>query len=471
MKKMISALMLAAALFITSCSAAGAPELLEFIKNMDENMDYGGVKVIIHSEKNEMNDTDTAWKRILSYDTNTNYGDAINSRIKDIEEGLGVDIVLETDEEGSSTMRLKLMAGTYMADLVNYTDFGGMQNFAAANLLYPITDFSDYIDLSETWKYGDANVLEGGMINSVPYSVQPILWPDWQATGISSIIYNLDIMKENAITDPHEFWENQNWTWENFEETYLKGVTLSKEGTWVFSASEKLYFYGLAYSNDVQYVSAGPDGNYIVNARPQELFEVLQVGAQWYSDYRDKMELFSAFWDHEAFDEGNAFMTISSATLAGTHEDISCGLMPFPSGPSNTYGTWAQAFDRIQGFGIPRSSFNPDVAAHVLSELFEPFDDYIGPIEDYYREMIFMTDLDAEIYMELISDARYDYTFDGGSDLMRAVNNNFSGAMVSGKSPGEALDLYSNAVLAIVEEHALPNYDYMYKNYYSELEE
>jgi len=470
MKKIITALMLAVALFITSCTTA-APELLEFIKSRDGSVDYNGVKVIIHSEGNEMNDNDTAWKRVLSYDTNTQYGDAINDRIAKIEENLVVDIVLDTDSSGSETMRMKLMAGTYMADLVNYTDFGGMQNFASAKLLYPITDFSDYIDLSETWKYGDANVLEGGMINSVPYSVQPVSWPNWQATGISSIIYNLDIMKENAITDPHEFWENENWTWDNFEEAYLKGVTLSKEGMWVFSASEKMYFYGLAYSNDVQYVSVGSDGSYVVNSRPQELFETLQTGARWYAEYRDKMDLFSAFWEHEDFDEGMAFMTISSATLAGTHEDVSCGLMPFPSGPSNTYGMWAQAFDRIQGFGIPVSSFNPDIAAHVLSELFEPFDEYIGPIEDYFREMIFMTDLDAEIYMELISDARYDYTFDGGSDLMRAVNNNFSGAMVQGRSPGEALDLYSNAVLSIVEKHALPNYDYMYKNYYSELED
>ncbi len=471
MKKIITALMLAATIFITSCTTATAPELLDFIKNMDGSINYDGAKVIIHSEKNEMNDDETAWKRILSYDTNTQYGEAVNSRIQSIEEGLGVDIVIDVDPEGSETMRLKLMAGTYMADLVNYTDFGGMQNFAAANLLYPITDFGDYIDLTETWKYGDANVLEGGMINSVPYSVQPVLWPDWQATGISSIIYNLDIMKENSITDPHEFWENQNWTWDNFEETYLKGVTLSKENTWVMSASEKIYYYGLAYSNNVQYVTTASDGSYIVNPRPQSLAEVLQTGARWYADYKDKIDLFSAYWSHEEFDEGNAFMTISSATLAGTHEDVACGLMPFPSGPSNTYGTWAQAFDRIQGFGIPRSSFNPDIAAHVLSELFEPFDEYLGPIEDYYRDMIFMTDLDAEIYMELISDARYDYTFDGGSDLMRGVNNNFSSAMVAGRSPGETLDLYSNAVLTIVEKHALPNYDYMYKNYYSKLEE
>ena len=466
MRKIVSALMLVVALFITSCTAS-APELLEFIKDLGGSVDYGGAKVIIHSENNELNEKETDWQRILSYDTNTQYGEAIMDRIDKIEKNLKVDIVLETDINGAESMSLRLMSGSYIADLVNYTSMGGMQSFAAGRLLYPITDFSDHIDLSETWKYGDANVLEGGMINSVPYSVQPVSWPNWQAVGISSVIYNLEIMAENSITDPHEFWETENWYWDVFEDTYLKGVTLSKEGQWLMSASEKLYYYALAYSNDLQYVKVASDGSYIVDSRPQALTEVLQTGTQWYADYKDKIELFDEYWTHEEFDNGNAFMTISSPTLAATESFIECGLMPFPCGPSCEYGVWSQAFDRIQGFGISRYSPNPEVSAHVLSELFEPFDEYIGPIEDYYREMVFMTELDAEIFLEMIEDARYDYTFNGGSDLMRGVNNNFSSAMVAGRSPGEILDANSNSVQSIIEKHALPNYDYMYKNFYS----
>ena len=81
--------------------------------------------------------------------------------------------------------------------------------------------------------------------------------------------------------------------------------------------------------------------------------------------------------------------------------------------------------------------------------------------------MMFNTEIDAEIYMELIKDVRYDYTFHGGSDLMRSVNNNFSGAIKSGKAANEAAETFSNQISVIMTTYALPNYEYMYKNYYS----
>ena len=469
MKKIFSILVLVVALFITSCGAT-APELLEFIVDEGSGVDYGGIGIIISSEKNGMNEKETAWLNILNYDTNTGYGDAILSRVADIEKNLGVKISYDTEEDGAAAMKLKLMAGAYIADMVNYTSFGGMENFAAAGMLHPMTGF-EHIDLSETWKYGDANVLEGAMVNSVPYAVQPISWPKWEATGITSIIYNMDILEEISATDPHEFWENLNWYWDTFEETYLKGVSMTGEDEWVMSASEKLYYYAFAYANDIQYVSAGSDGSYVVNTKPQALIEALEEASQWYKDYgNDKLKLFSDYWTHEDFDEELALFTISNPTLPGT-SDVRCGLMPFPCGPSNTYGRWCQAFDRIAGFGIPVSSIEPDVAAHVLSELFEPLDEYLGPLEDYYKEMIFNTEVDAEIYMELVRDARYDYTFHGGSDLMRAVNNSFSGAIKAGRGAVETADMYSSGVAAIVNDYILPNYDYMYKNYYSKLGE
>ena len=147
--------------------------------------------------------------------------------------------------------------------------------------------------------------------------------------------------------------------------------------------------------------------------------------------------------------------------------DFMSGLMPFPCGPSMEYGIWGQAIQRIRGFGITRTSDEPEIAAHVLSMLFEPLDKYIGTREEYYNTYVFEDSLDTEIYFEITKNTRYDYTFDGGSDLFRGVTNNLSGVLRAQSTVSEAIQSYAGAIEAIAEEHILPNYDYMYKNYYS----
>ena len=468
MKKLLATLLLAAMLITTSC-AAEPVTLLPFLdESSSGEYDYGGVEIVISSEGNSKDSLDKYWTNIMGYDTNTMYGDAILARVADVEENLGVKISYAEEMDGAESLQPKLMAGTFVADIVNYSDFGGMQNFAAGGMLLPITNF-EHIDLSETWKYGGPNVLEGGMINSIPYSVQPVSWPGNEATGISSIIYNKDLIEEYSLTDPHEFWESENWYWDTFEDTYLKPSVDLAEDEWMISASEKIFWYGLMYSNNVQYVYANANGEYAVNAKPQSLIEAIQTGVDWYKNYKDKFELFTDFWTHKNYDEGLAVFTVSSADLTvNSSIDVVSGLMPFPCGPSAEYGTWCQAFDRIEGYGITVGSNEPEIAAHVISELFEPLDEYLGmSLEEYYKTMMFNTETDAEIYMELNKDVRYDYTFAGGSDLMRGVNNSFSAAIKSGRAANETADAYANQITAIMSAHALPNFDYMYKNYYS----
>ncbi len=468
MKKLLASILLVAILFVTSCAAEPAVLLPFLDSSSDGEIDYGGVKLIFSNEGNGMDEEERFWTAIFAFDTNTMYGDAILGRIADVEKKLGVEIEFDKELDGMQSMGPKLMAGTYVADVVNYSDFGGMQNFAQAGMLLPMNGF-EHIDLSETWKYGGPNVLEGAMINSVPYAVQPVSWPHWEAMGISSIIYNTELVDEYALTDPHEFWENENWYWDEFEEAYLKPPINMEEDEWVISASEKVFWYGLMYSNDVQYVTSNANGEFTVNAKPQSLIEAVQEGGDWYRDYRDKIELFSDFWTHENYDEGLAIFTVSGPTLTvSAGIDVVSGLMPFPCGPSATYGNWCQAFDRIEGWGIPITSNEPEITAHVISELFEPLDEYLGvTLEEYYKEMMFNTEIDAEIYMELIKDVRYDYTFAGGADLMRSVNNNFSSAIKSGRAANETADAYAGQITSIMTQYALPNYEYMYKNFYS----
>ena len=480
MKRIIATILLAVMVLVTSCGAE-PPVLMDFLGPQTDGNDFGGVTIKINSDTNSEAEDDSGSKKgfigtVLRYDLETTLGDAIMQRTEAVKKALNVNIEYEWEVD-RETARMKLMSGSWDADITSYTGFGGMQDFAAAGMLHPIADF-DIIDLNETWKYGGPNVLEGGMVNSVPYSVQPVSWPGWEPMECYALFYNRDIGSTNGITDPQEFYENQTWVCDTFESEYLAKVNIT-------SGSEKIpcmatgvdpLYYCLTYSNNVQYVEMGADGAFRVNATPPELIEALEEGRSWLSEYADNFDLTAGYWDHDNYDDGYGYMTLASPGTIVTGSlayevDFFSGIMPFPCGPSVEYGRWGQAIQRIEGFGIPISSKEPEVAAHVISELFEPFDEYIGTLEEYYSSMTFEEGTyDTEIYTSLDDYSKYDYTFAGGSDLMRGVNNNLASVLRSSKGVAEAIQSYSGQITVIAEKYILPNYDYMYNNYYANLE-
>lgn len=474
MKKVFSVIFLIAALFITSCGAAPV-ELLDFIGDETGGYDFGGVEITISSNQisSAAGDATEIYNKIF-YDTNTIFGDAILGRISDIEKGINVTISL--DESKRDQIRMLMMAGSLESDIVSYTEYNDMQNFAAAGYLLPITDFSDIIDLTETEKYGGANVLEAAMINSVPYAVQPVSWPGWEAAECYVLAYNRDLFEGNSVTDPQEFYENKTWTWDTFESEYLAKVNIetSLGKVPVLGTGPVPLFYGLSYSNDVQYVQRNSNGDYVVNATPNELIEALEEGRAWISTYGSNIDLSAGFWDFNLYSNSQALMTLTAPEqvingILAFNVDFMSGIMPFPCGPSMEYGIWGQAIQRIRGFGITNTSEEPEVAAHVISMLFEPFDDTVGTREDYYNTYVFEEEsYDTEIYFELIKNTRYDYTFNGGADLFRTITNSLASVLRAQTTVTEAVQTYTGAIESIAKEHILPNYDYMYKNYYAE---
>lgn len=473
MKRIISIFILSAILLISACGAAPV-ELLDFLGAETNGYDFGGVEISISSTYiMPADNSDVGAFNKLFFDANTIFGDAILDRAEAIEKNLNV--TLNFKNHARDQVRMLLMANSLDADIVNYIEFGDMQNFAAAGYLLPITDFADIIDLSQTEKYGGANVLEGAMINSVPYAVQPVSWPGWEPAECYVMAYNRDMFSENSIVDPQEFYENKTWTWDTFENEYLAKVNIetSLGKIPVLGTGPVPLFYGLSYSNDVQYVKRNAAGEYVVDATPAELIEALEEGRSWVTTYGSNIDLSAGYWDFNEYMDERALMTLTAPEqliyggLAYGVEFLS-GLMPFPCGPSMEYGIWGQAIQRIRGFGITRTSSEPEVAAHVIAQLFEPFDDYIGSREEYYDTYVFASDsYDTEIYFAITENTRYDYTFDGGSDLFRSITNNLAGVLRAQSTVSEAVQSYSGAIESIAEEYIFPNYDYMYKNYYS----
>ena len=116
----------------------------------------------------------------------------------------------------------------------------------------------------------------------------------------------------------------------------------------------------------------------------------------------------------------------------------------------------------------PEASEEPEIAAHTLSLLFEPFEDFGGRdgLYDYYDTTTFINETDTKIFFDIMQYARYDYTFWNQTDIGRDMAARFGESAKQGLSAAEAYDKYKHYIDEMVYDFILPNFDYMYENYY-----
>lgn len=479
MKKLTATLCLLLITLITLSACGGdAVELLAFIgEDLSDSLDLGGYNVNIYFDGGsdiigEMS--------VFNYKTGSLEEDAALSRIKEIEKN-NCTITLHGSIDRTMA-RMKMMAGSESMDLVKYENFGAMQDYAKAKLLLPITDFSDIIDLSDSEKYGGANVLESSMIDSIPYAVQPIQWPGYEPLECFLIVFNKDILSENGYTDFHEYYENGTWTWDTYENEILKKVKVTNpEGVIpTLYTHEANFFKTVLFSNNNQYLTKNESGETEIVVYSTAFTNAYTTACRWYAEYSDIIALKGGYHEIDPFLEGNAVSALAHPEAVTTGEvayntkgSFAYGIMPFPCGPQSPYGQWAQCMERSRGFGIPVNSNDPEVAAHVIDLLFEPFEEFGGEggLYDYYKDSVFLNEVDAEIYFALCENVRYDYGFDGsGNGPGSNIQDYFSAALKSGKPVQETLDSYRNAMVTMIEDYMLENFDYVYENYYSKLE-
>ena len=466
---------LLAVLFVLVSCSGQAPELMEFLSTETSgDYDFEGYKYYFYHE----NIPGAVEELIIyTYDKNTVQGEALLNRVNEIKTKYNAEVIFN-QQLNDSQFQMQSMSGVLQADACCFTYLNAMQLFAKNGLLYPITDFSSQIDLSEADKYGDANILEPGMYESVPYVVCPLYWPGYQALDSFILVYNTDLLYPNGITEFHEFYENGTWTWKTFENEFLAKFRVpNNDGGYVpaFAAGYGPLFDMLMYSNGTEFITRNAEGNNVVNLYPQEFVTAYQQGLEWCRDYADVLDVKDGSLYMGYYLLGEAGATLSTAehvtvgAVAYNPNEFNYHIMPFPCGPDATYGEWAQFVQRAQGFGIPKSSKDPEIAAQILSLLLDPFEELGGEagLYDFYESMTFPDATDANIFFELMEYTRYDYTFWDKADVGRSMASSFGTAMNQGKSAAEVYDMYKNKIEYMVVECMLPNFDYMYDNYYS----
>lgn len=448
MKKLIPFLL--ALILLVSCSSE-AVSLMDFIGE-DSGVSYDGRTFTVHCDEDY----------VIAYaDDQSLQAEAMHKRIADIEKKFDIDIVLShTGYDDFETYFINNIAsGLKTVDLFYRGGNNSLWKLANAKVLLPMTSFGDYIDLNDSDKYGAPGILEAAMINGVPYAVQPTYWPGLQGVECFVTAYNRDMLIGMGLTDLHEYYENKTWTWDTFKSVLDAASPLIPEGDILFSGRPHYLMNTLFYSNGFDYVDI-IEGVPHFNLYSEDAIHAVEF-YQSLQQYGNQIEYLDSHWDNDTFIEGKCLMAMAMAqkVIVG---DIAYGasfnynIMPFPMGPDAEYGKWAQTVTRIYGLAIPITVEEPEISAHMISELAEPFEDFGGSREgliQYYRDSVFLSPLDVEIFFDMEQYVRYDYD---DADLLFDYTGEIADNIKTA-SANELIQRYSNAAQRIYDEYIQPN--------------
>ncbi len=454
MKKII--VLFFAVLLLASCSHPSV-ELMDFLG--DENdfvIKYDGYVFKLYQ------DADVKDYVIVYPDVNSPQSDALLERIKEIEDKY--DIVIERTNKGSEdTIEFYIRAiGSNATDVdLLFRDNGKSTWFwADAGVCIPFTDFPDIIDLSDFDKYGSPGVLEAAMINGKPITVQPGYWPGYQSFECFYMVYNKDMSAMLGVTDLHEYYENETWTWDSMLEYFDSAmIGIERDEQLLFTGHSGYLLNTMLYSNGFDFVEI-VEGKPVFNLYADSCLNTLEFYKELDSRYGKRVDIGTTRWDIDKFVEENSLtaMAIAQDVITGQlayNIDFNYGLMPFPCGPDGTYGEWAQSVTRASGFNIPVIAKEPELAARVVSDFCDPFDEFGGDKQgliDYYSTAILPSELDGEIYFAVEGGTRYDYDDIGIIALFQGIALD-----IRTKSPMEVLQARYNTIYDKYKEYIEPN--------------
>lgn len=468
MKKILSFILLAAITLsvFTACSSGEGVSLLSFLGEDTGHIDLMGDKVVFLQEHE-------ASESLYEHSFGTQMYDAIKARIGEIEKRYNCNIEVNfagVDDDYIQKVQNCIATSDYIADVLYCHGVNKMSLFASAGYLYPLPQVKEFLDYENSAKFGTAGLLESAMWQGVPYAVQPVQWIGFSNSFCYVIAYNPQLFAQYGLTDLHEFYETETWTWDNYENLFKQFDNGGKENLYLMAGNKARLGFLTLYSNGVKLCSYDDNGVVKCDIDSQASIEAIDWHRRMHMDYSDKI-LDVDIWETTEFTEENALMTLatSDATTNGAlqyNSKIEFSIVPYPCGPQGTYGQWANWIEGMRGFAIPANSDRPEISARMINELCEPFTEITGSgdLRDYYNNYVFFDPLDSEILLEVgkYTRAYYYQNHQGMRDFMNALGVENLG------TAAEVISRNYNSVSVFVERELMPNYvGYIHEHLYA----
>ena len=448
-------------MLISALTACGeSTTLISFLDMGSQNINLDGLVL-------ELGDTlSSEDERIMSYKINTNLSDLALKRFADIEKNYNCEINRNYIAGIKGTLLAQQIMANACAYDILYVGHEQSQQLAAGKAIIPAYG---YINLNNPDKYGMPSVQEANAYKGEIYLISPYSWLYNQPASLDIIVFNMDHVTRYGKPDPKEFIENKAWNWDAFE-TVVSDYYVNDGGTEVYSLACRGFdaLKLLILSNGVNFTYETDNGTIKSDFGQANMLEAIEFFNRVFNENLEKIPL-SLAGDVDWDDTIDSFVVQQNSMACLTAPSMLYGeiaykvenysIMPFPSGPKGEYGVWPAVIESLDGFAVPKTSREPEIAFQIIDQICEPLDGFETEESRiaFLAENVVFDQFDTEIAMTAHRNGTYSYwkadVGNFGPDLLwRKLSESHNSTKTA-----NILGQYEDEFSASVKEYMTPN--------------
>ncbi len=270
----------------------------ELHDDLPDDLDFDGTEIGICSSRSTAY---TGNLDIAEYDENSSSLDqAIYNRNRNIEERLDVRIsefLASGAAEAEKTFVNTVTAGDNAYPILHQAD-RTVFSFGLKGYMLDLNRDMPYIDLTKPYWQQDGNAVLGLMGKQYGAFTELSLRP-YDYTHL--LVFNQDLIREYSLANPHDYWRNNDWTFDRFEEL-ITAVHDDLDGNGKFDENDRYGYHDRAgFLYPLMYTAAGlktviedKDGKPVFNMPGNEDFQTIY---DWCT---------RVFYDEQAYYKQNA---------------------------------------------------------------------------------------------------------------------------------------------------------------------
>ncbi|MDF2686117.1 MAG: hypothetical protein K0S55_1298 [Clostridia bacterium] len=465
MKKIISLLLLMLFILLTACNGntnqeAPDQEDNEVVQELPE-IDMEGYECKVLQDDQPINP--------FRYVDTTEFSDLALKRVGEVEEAFNCNITFEYggyDIEIINYVISNVMAQVNVGEIYYSSLDNTAGRIAAGGGLYPLTDVKDIVNYEDSAKWGSANFLETAMFDSIPYAVAPMYWPLKQPPMCYILVVNEDLIQQAGLSDPREFIEQKNWTWETYE-NFLISVPNELNGRPLSASVENAaHLSKMAIFGNGTEVIRQEGESFVLDINSSDSIEAMDWAMRMGKEHSDKYYMGmkdGGNWEQRVQHtiDGEAVMATAATWLLldkVMYELDNFGVLPYPVGPKGEQGKWPGVLETMESIGILANAAEPENAAYVIDALFRPLEGYEtqDSLDAYMNRYVFHDTRDAEIWNQLGKNAKFSYWTVGGDDFWYQIQGAFFN-----KTASEFINSQMQKLQNVADKYMIPNLEYM----------
>ena len=378
--------------------------------------------------------------------------DRFLDRIEQIEKDYNVKIRNEHDNIQTKILAMTLNGGGG-CDMIHCGN-DVLYNFYTLGILTPFEEIGVKDNKDE--KFGIPSLLVEGTFDGTQFGITNYLG-DSTPSMEGLITINMELLRDLAMTDPHEYAEKGEWNWENFR-AFLEKIKFNDGdrewrgmGLVLGGAYGGIYnIFPFVLSNGGSFVKQ-TNGRYSVNVDSPEAMEaydfIANLGA---AGLLDEVPV-----DDPAYISGEKWMLTCGSYRTSNEFNIAQIRYPFgPSGNKDAFSVFSSA-ETVWSFPI-FSAYTEEEIGEVSEYLFEPLSPSVYPNgwKDVLDDNVFYYPGELEYYITAAEHAEF-IDMDINCDSAYLLNGALIDIKRGTQSPSAAID----SIIDVMSEEINENYN------------